>query len=143
MWPNSTISFLLINISGSFNIFLEYCTCNSKDGCNVGSISKSSWLVFGASITFFIVRTFAYWLWQIDDDMKIAQKPASKCISLANVNRFPSKFIHNRISGLKINFSISYLLFDILFQQNMPLEYTVRYKYLQGLRTYIYMDGVI
>uniref|UniRef100_A0A034WML7 Uncharacterized protein n=1 Tax=Bactrocera dorsalis TaxID=27457 RepID=A0A034WML7_BACDO len=24
--------------TGSYNIFMEYCTCNSKDGCNVASL---------------------------------------------------------------------------------------------------------
>ncbi|KAL0275175.1 UNVERIFIED_CONTAM: hypothetical protein PYX00_003118 [Menopon gallinae] len=29
--------------TGTYNIFMEYCTCNSKDGCNAASpISKSS-----------------------------------------------------------------------------------------------------
>lgn len=23
--------------TGTYNIFMEYCTCNSKDGCNTGS----------------------------------------------------------------------------------------------------------
>lgn len=25
--------------TGTYNIFLEYCTCNSKDGCNAASTS--------------------------------------------------------------------------------------------------------
>ncbi|KAK0182624.1 hypothetical protein PV327_000740 [Microctonus hyperodae] len=31
--------------TGSYNIFMEYCTCNSKDGCNSGTIGQSSWLL--------------------------------------------------------------------------------------------------
>jgi len=30
--------------TGSFNIFMEYCTCNSKDGCNAGTNLRGSWL---------------------------------------------------------------------------------------------------
>lgn len=28
--------------TGSYNIFLEYCTCNSKDGCNTGATQRLS-----------------------------------------------------------------------------------------------------
>lgn len=28
--------------TGTFNIFLEYCQCNSKDGCNSGFLSKAN-----------------------------------------------------------------------------------------------------
>ena len=28
--------------TGTYNIFMEYCTCNSKDGCNSASNLKSS-----------------------------------------------------------------------------------------------------
>ncbi|KAH0568530.1 uncharacterized protein LOC123263805 [Cotesia glomerata] len=31
--------------TGSYNIFMEYCTCNSKDGCNAGTSIHSSWIV--------------------------------------------------------------------------------------------------
>ncbi|XP_065342439.1 UPAR/Ly6 domain-containing protein crok-like [Cloeon dipterum] len=31
--------------SGTYNIFMEYCTCNSKDGCNAAPATTSlSWL---------------------------------------------------------------------------------------------------
>ncbi|XP_034100491.1 uncharacterized protein LOC117565493 [Drosophila albomicans] len=30
--------------TGSYNIFMEYCTCNSKDGCNGAALQKSSFL---------------------------------------------------------------------------------------------------
>lgn len=26
--------------TGTFNIFMEYCTCNSKDGCNTAGLNK-------------------------------------------------------------------------------------------------------
>lgn len=26
--------------TGTFNIFMEYCTCNSKDGCNAAGLTK-------------------------------------------------------------------------------------------------------
>lgn len=28
--------------TGTFNIFMEYCTCNSKDGCNAAGLTKPS-----------------------------------------------------------------------------------------------------
>ncbi|KOC61805.1 hypothetical protein WH47_03062 [Habropoda laboriosa] len=28
--------------TGTYNIFMEYCTCNSKDGCNAASSSRGS-----------------------------------------------------------------------------------------------------
>lgn len=31
--------------TGTYNIFMEYCTCNSKDGCNSGSYQYGSWLL--------------------------------------------------------------------------------------------------
>ncbi|XP_063698505.1 uncharacterized protein LOC134829384 [Culicoides brevitarsis] len=34
--------------TGTYNIFLEYCTCNSKDGCNTGALlDKKLWLLLG------------------------------------------------------------------------------------------------
>ncbi|XP_017065537.2 LOW QUALITY PROTEIN: uncharacterized protein LOC108104148 [Drosophila eugracilis] len=29
--------------TGSYNIFMEFCTCNSKDGCNSAGIHRLSW----------------------------------------------------------------------------------------------------
>ena len=26
--------------TGTYNIFMEYCTCNSKDGCNSAALSR-------------------------------------------------------------------------------------------------------
>lgn len=31
--------------TGTYNIFMEYCTCNSKDGCNSASAHAGSWLL--------------------------------------------------------------------------------------------------
>lgn len=30
---------------GTYNIFMEYCTCNSKDGCNAGTYNQGSLIV--------------------------------------------------------------------------------------------------
>ncbi|EDW76497.1 uncharacterized protein Dwil_GK15491 [Drosophila willistoni] len=30
--------------TGSYNIFMEYCTCNSKDGCNAAGQHRLGWL---------------------------------------------------------------------------------------------------
>lgn len=32
--------------TGTYNIFMEYCTCNSKDGCNTASKDHGSLLLF-------------------------------------------------------------------------------------------------
>lgn len=31
--------------TGTYNIFMEYCTCNSKDGCNLASYQHGNWLL--------------------------------------------------------------------------------------------------
>ncbi|XP_045775161.1 uncharacterized protein LOC123874046 [Maniola jurtina] len=36
--------------TGTYNIFLEYCTCNSKDGCNSSGIFKSMPLLVFLSV---------------------------------------------------------------------------------------------
>nr|XP_029715129.1 uncharacterized protein LOC115258837 [Aedes albopictus] len=36
--------------SGTYNIFVEYCTCNSKDGCNSGSEQVLLMYLLAASI---------------------------------------------------------------------------------------------
>ncbi|CAH0390446.1 unnamed protein product [Bemisia tabaci] len=38
--------------TGSFNIFIEYCTCNTKDGCNSSSSIMPTLFVVAASILF-------------------------------------------------------------------------------------------
>lgn len=40
--------------TGTYNIFMEYCTCNSKDGCNTASFNHGSLLglVLGLVISF-------------------------------------------------------------------------------------------
>lgn len=32
--------------TGTYNIFVEYCTCNSKDGCNDGAMTKPMLALF-------------------------------------------------------------------------------------------------
>ncbi|XP_017481306.1 PREDICTED: uncharacterized protein LOC108370491 [Rhagoletis zephyria] len=42
--------------TGSYNIFMEYCTCNSKDGCNSGSFpSGNKFAIFLSSILIGII----------------------------------------------------------------------------------------
>ncbi|XP_043284086.1 uncharacterized protein [Venturia canescens] len=31
--------------TGSYNVFMEYCTCNSKDGCNGGHNVRGAWYI--------------------------------------------------------------------------------------------------
>ena len=41
--------------TGTYNIFMEYCTCNSKDGCNSApGLHRSTAPLFGGIITFTI-----------------------------------------------------------------------------------------
>lgn len=40
--------------TGTYNIFMEYCTCNSKDGCNVASLfSVSTTALFTMFVSIF------------------------------------------------------------------------------------------
>lgn len=32
--------------TGTFNIFMEYCTCNSKDGCNSAGLAKPQSMLY-------------------------------------------------------------------------------------------------
>lgn len=41
--------------TGTFNIFLEYCQCNSKDGCNSGHLAKPSAYTVIATLIFFVI----------------------------------------------------------------------------------------
>ncbi|XP_022916755.1 UPAR/Ly6 domain-containing protein crok [Onthophagus taurus] len=41
--------------TGTYNIFMEYCTCNSKDGCNGTDSLKISRLGFGVSMFLLIL----------------------------------------------------------------------------------------
>ncbi|XP_030759697.1 uncharacterized protein LOC115885073 [Sitophilus oryzae] len=42
--------------TGTYNIFMEYCTCNSKDGCNTSShVSNSKRLLIFSVITLYIL----------------------------------------------------------------------------------------
>lgn len=36
--------------TGTFNIFMEYCTCNSKDGCNSAGLAKPNSILFTSLI---------------------------------------------------------------------------------------------
>ncbi|XP_050311468.1 uncharacterized protein LOC126747026 isoform X2 [Anthonomus grandis grandis] len=36
--------------TGTYNIFMEYCTCNSKDGCNTSSLMSVSSVLVGVSL---------------------------------------------------------------------------------------------
>ncbi|KAM7352472.1 crooked [Cochliomyia hominivorax] len=38
--------------TGSYNIFMEYCTCNSKDGCNGSGLLKGSQVAIGVTTLF-------------------------------------------------------------------------------------------
>ncbi|KAG5871453.1 hypothetical protein JTB14_026905 [Gonioctena quinquepunctata] len=40
--------------TGTYNIFMEYCTCNTKDGCNTSSSKTISPLLILSSILFFL-----------------------------------------------------------------------------------------
>lgn len=48
--------------TGSYNIFMEYCTCNSKDGCNGAGLLKGSQVAIG--ITTLFITTVAWLLRQ-------------------------------------------------------------------------------
>lgn len=55
--------------TGTYNVFMETCTCNSKDGCNAAS-TLSFWssvpLLLLIIIIFFIFDTRLLWYWPID-----------------------------------------------------------------------------
>ncbi|CAH2000870.1 unnamed protein product [Acanthoscelides obtectus] len=40
--------------TGTYNIFMEYCTCNTKDGCNTASSLKLQSLLMWCSVLAFI-----------------------------------------------------------------------------------------
>ncbi|CAG9863462.1 unnamed protein product [Phyllotreta striolata] len=43
--------------TGTYNIFMEYCTCNTKDGCNTSSnLRISSGLIWGTICAFIAYR---------------------------------------------------------------------------------------
>ncbi|KAL9705635.1 hypothetical protein quinque_009153 [Culex quinquefasciatus] len=46
--------------SGTYNIFMEYCTCNSKDGCNTGAQFAPKLLTVGflAAIGYVLRRAY-------------------------------------------------------------------------------------
>lgn len=44
--------------TGSYNIFMEYCTCNSKDGCNSAGIHRLGWMaaLCGTLVSVFVAH---------------------------------------------------------------------------------------
>ncbi|XP_046753042.1 uncharacterized protein LOC124416161 [Diprion similis] len=45
--------------TGTYNIFMEYCTCNSKDGCNTGPLVHSNqFAVLLAALATYLVTCF-------------------------------------------------------------------------------------
>lgn len=42
--------------TGSYNIFIEYCTCNSKDGCNAATIQGLTKYLLALPVTFILKR---------------------------------------------------------------------------------------
>lgn len=44
--------------TGTFNIFLEYCQCNSKDGCNSSGLATPSKTAMVAAALLISVRFF-------------------------------------------------------------------------------------
>lgn len=42
--------------TGTFNIFMEYCQCNSKDGCNGSGFIQSSYITIIAGLSIFAIR---------------------------------------------------------------------------------------
>ncbi|XP_973708.2 uncharacterized protein crok [Tribolium castaneum] len=41
--------------TGTYNIFMEYCTCNTKDGCNSGAKLQTSLLLFSLPLFLYII----------------------------------------------------------------------------------------
>ncbi|KAJ8971319.1 hypothetical protein NQ314_000761 [Rhamnusium bicolor] len=41
--------------TGTYNIFMEYCTCNTKDGCNTSSSLRISKILILSSILGFVI----------------------------------------------------------------------------------------
>lgn len=51
--------------TGTFNIFMEYCTCNSKDGCNSSALTSPKLLIVYVATSFSLAFKFlsrAYWV---------------------------------------------------------------------------------
>lgn len=48
--------------TGSYNIFMEFCTCNSKDGCNGGSLLSGNQMAI--AVTTMLVSAVAWFLRQ-------------------------------------------------------------------------------
>lgn len=41
--------------TGTYNIFMEYCTCNSKDGCNSAGLINSKFFYVAFMLTFTLI----------------------------------------------------------------------------------------
>ncbi|KRT81673.1 hypothetical protein AMK59_5614 [Oryctes borbonicus] len=48
--------------TGTYNIFMEYCSCNSRDGCNSSYLTKVSNMLLG-TIVLIPVLKILYWLY--------------------------------------------------------------------------------
>lgn len=46
--------------TGTYNIFMEYCTCNSRDGCNSSDTWRISNFLFGAVIALPLLRILVF-----------------------------------------------------------------------------------
>jgi len=44
--------------TGTFNIFMEYCTCNSKDGCNSSTFLSPKYIIIYSATVFSLVYKF-------------------------------------------------------------------------------------
>nr|CAD7576325.1 unnamed protein product [Timema californicum] len=52
--------------TGTYNIFMEYCTCNSKDGCNsalAGTVPASIWYLVSACLLVWRIPFVVRVLW--------------------------------------------------------------------------------
>lgn len=48
--------------TGTFNIFMEYCTCNSKDGCNTAALPAPKLLtVLFGPLAYVCIRFLSRW----------------------------------------------------------------------------------
>lgn len=41
--------------TGTYNIFMEYCTCNSKDGCNSAGLNSGKIIYVALMFTFALI----------------------------------------------------------------------------------------
>lgn len=48
--------------TGTYNIFMEYCSCNSRDGCNNSPLSKVSNILIGTLVVIPVLKILDVWL---------------------------------------------------------------------------------